>query len=163
MITLLYFLGIFFGTTEFNEQYLWLKASDRQAIGGGEEIVDFTTGDGTYINLSNDIGTFVTIRTGAARQRFLISNIITPASGYENVPYTFIVRDADTGEDVYAWDSEQWANGDGVISIGTSLFSPSGTTTFNFTWHVKSNAKNRVYVHNWSEKNNTQQALLLST
>ncbi len=131
----------FFGTTEFNEQYLWLKASDRQAIGGGEEIVDFTTGDGTYINLSNDIGTFVTIRTGAARQRFLISNIITPASGYENVPYTFIVRDADTGEDVYAWDSEQWANGDGVISIGTSLFSPSGTTTFNFTWHVKSNAK----------------------
>ena len=131
----------FFSTTEFEKQYLWLKASDRQEIGGGEAIVDFTSGDGTYINLSNDIGTFVTIRTGATRQRFFISNIITPASGYENVPYTFIVRDADTGEDVYAWDSEQWANGDGVVSIGTNLFSPSGTTTFNFTWHVKSNAK----------------------
>jgi len=48
---------------------------------------------------------------------------------------------ADTGEDVYAWDRTQWGNGDGIISIGTSLFSPSGTTTFNFTWHVKSNSK----------------------
>lgn len=131
----------FFGTTEFKEQYLWLKADDRDAIGGGEEIVDFTAGSGTYINLTSNIGTFVTIRTGALRQRFAISNIITPAAGYENVPYTFIVRDADTGNDVYAWSSEQWANGDGVISIGTNLFSPSGTTTFNFTWHVKSNAK----------------------
>tara|TARA_R110002074_G_scaffold6043_2_gene28484 strand:+ start:921 stop:3281 length:2361 start_codon:yes stop_codon:yes gene_type:complete len=131
----------FFSTTEFAEQYLWLKASDREAIGGGEEIVDFTAGSGTYINLGTNIGTFVTIRTGASRQRFNISNIITPASGYENVPYTFIVRNADTGEDVYAWDSEQWANGDGVVSIVTSLSSPSGTSTFNFTWHVKSNAK----------------------
>ena len=131
----------FFGTTEFAEQYLWLKADDRVAIGGGEEIVDFTAGSGTYINLGTNIGTFVTIRTGASRQRFNISNIITPASGYENVSYTFIVRNADTGQDVYAWDSEQWANGDGVVSIVTSLSSPSGTTNFNFTWHVKSNAK----------------------
>ena len=131
----------FFGTTEFKEQYLWLKADDEVAIGGGEAIVDFTTGDGTYINLGTNIGTFTTIRTGATRQRFAISNIITPASGYENVPYTFIVRNADTNEDVYAWDSEQWANGDGVISISTNLFSPSGTTTFNFEWYVKSNAK----------------------
>jgi len=131
----------FFGTTEFKEQYLWLKADDRKAIGGGEQLVNFTSGDGTYIDLSNDIGTFVTIRTGAARQRFLISNIITPAAGYENVPYTFIVRDANTGNDIYAWDSAQWANGDGVVSIRTRLFSESGTTTFNFTWHVKSNAK----------------------
>jgi hypothetical protein len=131
----------FFGTTEFKEQYLWLKADDRDAIGGGKEIVDFTTGDGTYINLTSNIGTFETIRTGASRQRFSISNIITPAAGYENVPYTFIVRNEDTNEDVYAWDSEQWANGDGVISIGTNLFSPEGTTTFKFTWHVKSNAK----------------------
>lgn len=131
----------FFGTTEFKEQYLWLKADDRDAIGGGKEIVDFTAGSGTYINLTSNIGTFETIRTGALRQRFNISNIITPASGYENVPYTFIVRNEDTNEDVYAWDSEQWANGDGVISIGTNLFSPSGTTTFKFTWHVKSNAK----------------------
>ena len=131
----------FFGTTEFKEQFLWLKADDEVAIGGGEAIVDFTSGDGTYINLGTNIGTFTTIQSGISRQNFTISNIITPASGYENVPYTFIVRDADTGEDVYAWDSEQWANGDGVISIGTSLFSPSGTTTFNFEWYVKSNAK----------------------
>ena len=131
----------FFGTTEFKEQYLWLKADDRDAIGGGKEIVDFTAGSGAYINLTSNIGTFETIRTGASTQRFSISNIITPASGYENVPYTFIVRNEDTNEDVYAWDSEQWANGDGVISIGTNLFSPSGTTTFKFTWHVKSNAK----------------------
>ena len=131
----------FFSTTEFEKQYLWLKADDRVAIGGGEEIVDFTTGSETYINLTSNIGTFETIRTGALRQRFKIINIITPAAGYEDVPYTFIVRNADTGEDVYAWDSEQWANGDGVVSIGTRLFSPSGTTTFNFTWHVKSNSK----------------------
>ena len=131
----------FFSTTEFEKQYLWLKADDRVAIGGGEDIVDFTSGDGTYINLTSNIGTFETIRTGVNRTRFSIGNTITPASGYEDVPYTFIVRNADTGEDVYAWDRTQWGNGDGIISIGTSLFSPSGTTTFNFTWHVKSNSK----------------------
>ena len=129
----------FFGTTEFEKQYLWLKADDRVAIGGGEEIVDFTTGSETYINLTTNVGTFVTDR--ATNTRFAIGNKITPASGYEDVPYTFIVRNADTGEDVYAWDRTQWGNGDGIISIGTSLFSPSGTTTFNFTWHVKSNSK----------------------
>ena len=131
----------FFSTTEFEKQYLWLKADDRVAIGGGEDIVDFTSGDGTYINLTTNIGTFETIRTGVNRTRFSIGNTITPDSGFENVPYTFIVRNADTGEDVYAWDRTQWGNGDGVVSIGTNLFSPSGTTTFNFTWHVKSNSK----------------------
>jgi hypothetical protein len=129
----------FFSTTEFKEQYLWLKADDRVAIGGGEEIVDFTTGSETYINLTTNVGTFVTDR--ATNTRFAIGNKITPASGYEDVPYTFIVRNADTNEDVYAWDRTQWGNGDGIISIGTRLFSPSGTTTFNFTWHVKSNSK----------------------
>ena len=129
----------FFSTTEFEKQYLWLKADDRVAIGGGEEIVDFTTGSGTYINLTTNVGTFVTDRV--TNTRFAIGNKITPASGYEDVPYTFIVRNADTNEDVYAWDRTQWGNGDGIISIGTRLFSPSGTTTFNFTWHVKSNAK----------------------
>ena len=129
----------FFSTTEFEKQYLWLKADDRVAIGGGEEIVDFTTGSETYINLTTNVGTFITDR--ATNTRFAIGNKITPASGYEDVPYTFIVRNADTGEDVYAWDRTQWGNGDGIISIGTRLFSPSGTTTFNFTWHVKSNSK----------------------
>ena len=131
----------FFSTTEFAEQYLWLKADDREAIGGGEEIVNFTTGDGTYINLGTNLGTFVTIKAGINTVQYEISNIITPAAGYENVQYTFIVRDKDTNNDVYAWDSEQWANGDGVVSIGTNLFSESGTTTFNFEWYVKSNAK----------------------
>jgi hypothetical protein len=129
----------FFSTTEFEKQYLWLKADDRVAIGGGEEIVDFTTGSETYINLTTNVGTFVTDRV--TNTRFAIGNKITPASGYEDVPYTFIVRNADTNEDVYAWDRTQWGNGDGIISIGTSLFSPSGTTTFNFTCHVKSNSK----------------------
>ena len=129
----------FFSTTEFEKQYLWLKADDRVAIGGGEEIVDFTTGSETYINLTTNVGTFITDR--ATNTRFAIGNKITPAAGYEDVPYTFIVRNADTNEDVYAWDRTQWGNGDGIISIGTNLFSPSGTTTFNFTWHVKSNSK----------------------
>jgi len=129
----------FFGTTEFDKQYLWLKADDRDAIGGGREIVDFTAGSETYINLTTNIGTFVT--DVATNTRFAISNIITPASGYENVPYTFIVKNVDTGEDVYAWDRTQWGNGDGVVSIGTRLFSPSGTTTFNFEWYVESKAK----------------------
>ena len=129
----------FFGTTEFDKQYLWLKADDRDAIGGGREIVDFTAGSETYINLTTNIGTFVT--DVATNTRFAISNIITPASGYENVPYTFIVKNVDTGDDVYAWDRTQWGNGDGVVSIGTRLFSPSGTTTFNFEWYVESKAK----------------------
>ena len=68
----------FFSTTEFEKQYLWLKADDRVAIGGGEEIVNFTTGDGTYINLGTNLGTFVTTRAGVNTVQFAISNKITP-------------------------------------------------------------------------------------
>jgi hypothetical protein len=128
----------FFSTTEFANQYLWLKADDEKAIGGGESIVDFTTGSGTYINLATNIGTFVTIQ---GNTRFSISNKITPAVGYENVPYTFVVKYAGTNTDVYAWDSEQLGNGNGVISIGTNLFSENGTTTFDFEWYVRSNTE----------------------
>jgi hypothetical protein len=131
----------FFSTTEFAEQYLWLKADEKAAIGGGEDIVDFTRGDETYINLSTNIGTFTTIRTGINRTFFLIKQLIQPAAGYENVPYTLVVRNADTGSQFYAWSSEQFANGDGIVAREISLVSPSGTTIFNLEWYVKSNAK----------------------
>ena len=131
----------FFGTTEFKELHLWLKADDEAAIGGGEALVDFTSGDGTYINLGTNIGTFTTIRTGSGRTYFKIKQLIQPAAGYENTPYTLVVRNADTGNEFYAWSSEQWANGDGIVAIETYLGSPSGTTVFNLEWYVKSNAK----------------------
>ena len=50
----------FFSTTEFAEQYLWLKADDREAIGGGEQEVDFTSQTGLIqnIDLSTNTGNF---------------------------------------------------------------------------------------------------------
>ena len=128
----------FFSTTEFAEQYLWLKADDREAIGGGVQEVNFTSQTGLIqnIDLSTNTGTFVV--TGGAGTYFYFSSEVTPAAGYENIPYTLVVRNIDTGEDIAAWNREGDAHGDGRINKAIVL---RDNGTYNIKWFVKSNAK----------------------
>ena len=128
----------FFSTTEFAEQYLWLKADDREAIGGGEQEVNFTSQGGTTqnIDLSTNEGTFVV--TGGAGTFFSFSSEIKPAAGYENIPYTFIVRNIDTGKDIAAWNRDGDAHGDGTINKPIAL---TTNGTYNIKWFVQSKAK----------------------
>ena len=128
----------FFGTTEFKEQFLWLKADDEAAIGGGEQELDFTSQTGLVqnIDLATNKGTFVV--TGGVGTYFSFSSEVTPASGYENIPYTFIVRNVDTGEDIAAWNREGDAHGNGRINKPLVL---RKNGTYNLKWFVKSSAK----------------------
>ena len=128
----------FFSTTEFAEQYLWLKADDREAIGGGEQEVDFTSQTGLIqnIDLSTNTGTFVV--TGGAGTFFSFSSEVTPAAGYEDIPYTLVVRNIDTGEDIAAWNRDGDAHGDGRINKPIAL---TTNGTYNLKWFVQSNAK----------------------
>ena len=128
----------FFSTTEFAEQYLWLKADDREAIGGGEQEVNFTSQTGTTqnIDLSTNTGTFVV--TGGAGTFFSFSSEIKPAAGYEDIPYTFIVRNIDTGKDIGAWNRDGDAHGDGTINKPLAL---TTNGTYNLKWFVQSKAK----------------------
>ena len=128
----------FFGTTEFKEQFLWLKADDEAAIGGGEQELYFTSQTGLVqnIDLATNKGTFVV--TGGAGTFFSFSSEVTPASGYENIPYTFIVRNVDTGEDIAAWNREGDAHGNGRINKPLVL---RKNGTYNLKWFVKSSAK----------------------
>ena len=129
----------FFSTTEFAEQYLWLKADDREAIGGGEQELDFTSQTGLTtqnIDISTNTGTFVV--TGGAGTYFYFSSEVTPTSGYENIPYTLIVRNIDTGVDIAAWNRDGDAHGDGRINKPIVL---RDNGTYNLKWFVQSNAK----------------------
>jgi len=126
----------FFGTTEFKEQYLWLKADDREAIGGGEQQVNFDSGSTTYINTTTNIGTFVATGT----EWYNIKNTIEPTSAYEDVNYSLIIRNPNNpDEELWAWDRENDAHGDG--RIGKFITLPIGSGTTELEWVVKSKAK----------------------
>lgn len=126
----------FFGTTEFKEQYLWLKADDSEAIGGGEQQVDFDSGSTTYINTTTNIGTFVATGT----EWYRVTNTIEPTSAYENVDYSLILRNPNNpDEELWAWDRENDAHGDG--RIGKTITLPIGSGTTQLEWVVRSKAK----------------------
>ena len=126
----------FFGTTEFKEQYLWLKADDSEAIGGGEQQVNFDSGSTTYINTTTNIGTFVATGT----EWYRVTNTIEPTSAYENVDYSLILRNPNNpDEELWAWDRENDAHGDG--RIGKTITLPIGSGTTQLEWVVKSKAK----------------------
>ena len=126
----------FFGTTEFKEQYLWLKADDREAIGGGEQQVNFDSGSTTYINTTTNIGTFVATGT----KWYNIKNTIEPTSAYEDINYSLIIRNPNNPDDeLWAWDRENDAHGDG--RIGKFITLPIGSGTTELEWVVRSKAK----------------------
>ena len=77
----------FFGRTEFTNLYLWLNNSSQNNIGGGTEIIDWDSGNTTYINLSTNIATISKIST----QITTIIIQITPEVGFENTDYTILI------------------------------------------------------------------------
>lgn len=78
----------FFGRTEFTDLFLWLNGSAKESIGGEELLVDFDSGDTTYIDLTTNIATLDTVKIG---ERWFESAFkVTPATGYEDVEYEII-------------------------------------------------------------------------
>jgi len=90
----------FFSTTEFDELYMWLSPDlEGGSIGNSETLVDWNTTDGTWLNTTTDIATYVPT-VGSTTDQMLLSLAVTPASGSSGIQYTLKIRDVDTQEEL---------------------------------------------------------------
>jgi hypothetical protein len=113
----------YFGRAEFLNLFMWLNPSASGEPGGGEQMVDFDSGDTTNFNLTTNIGTF-DVSTSIT---YNIGYTVTVSAGFEDVEYTvkfykngelstqttvtgtqtfFIeaLNISGTGEDFFTWD-----------------------------------------------------------
>jgi len=56
----------FFGRSEFTELFMWMNNEQGNAIGGGTEEIDFTSGDTDNVNLTTNVFTFFAFNTSAS-------------------------------------------------------------------------------------------------
>ena len=93
----------FFGTTEFDELYLWLSADlEGKAIGNNAQRIDWGTTDGTWLNTTTDIATYTHNPINTTGDGIEIELRFTPSAGYEDIEYTLQVKRLDNGEGVIA-------------------------------------------------------------
>tara|TARA_R110002167_G_scaffold243035_1_gene448599 strand:+ start:1910 stop:4309 length:2400 start_codon:yes stop_codon:yes gene_type:complete len=74
----------FFGTTEFNELYMWLNPSENQQVAGDTQIINWNGGDFDYINQATGIGSYP---LPAILGKVVFNITITPDAGYEDIDY----------------------------------------------------------------------------
>ena len=122
----------FFGTSEFEDLYMWLKPDANTPAGGKPQIIDWDSGDFTYMNEFTNVGSYETSNTSASDDdiNFMITLKTTPDAGFENVPRT-IIWYVD-GEEFYFEPSQ----------TGTSatqyFFSSDAARSWNLSFGVKS-------------------------
>jgi len=118
----------FFGREEFQKLYLWLNRDKDSKVGGGNQIIDWTSnvntlGSLTFINLTTNIGTFTNC-TSCDGSYFWIYTTITPSAGYQNVAYDLITFRND----------EEWA-----------MQSFTGTGIYNFSLFYEYLTTSEIY------------------
>ena len=74
----------FFGTTEFNELYMWLNPSENQQVAGDTQIINWNGGDFDYINQATGIGSYP---LPPILGKVVFNITITPDAGYEDIDY----------------------------------------------------------------------------
>ena len=122
----------FFGTSEFENLYMWLKPDANTPAGGFPQIIDWDSGDFTFMNEFTNIGAYETSNTSASDDdiNFIINLTITPVSGFEEVPYTVIWYN---GSEEYLVED----NVDGV-NLTQSFISSDAATIWNLSFAIKS-------------------------
>ena len=122
----------FFGTSEFENLYMWLKPDANTPAGGFAQIIDWDSGDFTFMNEFTNIGAYETSNTSASNDdiNFIINLTITPVSGFEDVPYTVIWYN---GSEEYLVED----NVDGV-NLTQSFISSDAATIWNLSFAIKS-------------------------
>ena len=122
----------FFGTSEFENLYMWLKPDANTPAGGFPQIIDWDSGDFTFMNEFTNIGAYETSNTSASDDdiNFIINLTITPVSGFEDVPYTVIWYN---GSEEYLVED----NVDGV-DLTQSFISSDAATIWNLSFAIKS-------------------------
>lgn len=88
----------FFGTTEFNNLFLWLNNSEDKTAGGATQVVDFDGGGSTWMNLTTNVGTYT--KPSSVNGTFRLKLTVTPDSGSASIEYTvtMYVNDESAGE-----------------------------------------------------------------
>jgi hypothetical protein len=124
----------FFGRTEFSDLFMWLNPSKDTKLGGDIQQVDYDGGDSTYINHATNIGSYEVSNDSGSNNDYywFLQLTITPASGFENIPYT--VKSIVDG-DVFVEKSFT-----GTQTHVTKLYrsdAPSDFYTFNVSWDVE--------------------------
>ena len=79
----------FFGTTEFNELYMWLNPSENKEPGGDSQIINWDGGDFNFINAAN-IGSY-TFPYHNAYTRVIFELRISPEALFLNINYEVIL------------------------------------------------------------------------
>ena len=151
------FSNDFFGTTEFEKMYLWLKRDEDTNIGQIEFPLAFSVGDLTNIDtLTNTITYYSTFASvgGAFTWTYTKAKIETnDATGYENIPFTLIRRLKTTKPNGEVLRSVQeypaQVNADGTVNGitenqvwrgGANL----GTTTYEVQYFIRANTNFKI-------------------
>jgi hypothetical protein len=147
----------FFGTTEFEKMYLWLKRDEDNNIGQIEFPIAFSTGDLTDIDtLTNTITYYSTFTAvGTPVWTFTRARIDTiDATGYENIPFTLIRKlkttlpNGDVLRSIQETPAQVNSNGtiNGISQLNTWRASGNnlGTTTFEVQYFIRANTNFKI-------------------
>lgn len=89
----------FFGTTEFDELYMWLAPDlEGGALGNRTELIEWNVTDGTWINTTTNIATYVPLSSAARTDRMEIILQVDPEAAFMDVQYTIAMIDVDSDE-----------------------------------------------------------------
>ena len=89
----------FFGTTEFDELYMWLSPDlEGGALGNRTELIEFNVTDGTWMNTTTNIATYVPLSSAARADRMEIILQVDPEAAFMDVQYTIAMIDVDSDE-----------------------------------------------------------------
>ncbi len=151
------FSNDFFGTTEFEQMYLWLNKDDDENIGLSEKVIQWNpASDMTGVNSETNVVTFTGNRPSGGIETYEQVRFRTQdVSPYGNIPFTIIIKtkvtrpDGTTAEGIREIDAQVGA--DGNVNEITFIqnyrnISSFGTTTFEVQYFVRSNTTFQVDV-----------------
>ena len=136
-------------TNSIDELFMWLNGTVAGNIGANSLTVDWNGGDSDNVNFTTDIGTFTTFGTVSSNQRISWGQlgVITAASGYENVSYTFkVYNDEDL---IY----ESFRNNG--LQIEGFFFGIDGTVSGEQIWNLRIEVESDsefIYTSAWQQK-----------
>ncbi len=148
----------FFGTTEFEQMYLWLKRDDDENIGLSEEVVKWNpASDMTGVDTETNIVTFTGNRPLGGTETYEEVIFYTQdVNNYEDIPFTIIVKtkitkpNGEITEGVREIDAQVGADGN-VNEIrfvqNYRNIQDFGTTTFEVQYFVRTNTTFQVDVY----------------
>ncbi len=124
----------FFGTSEFDKLFFWLNPETEKEAGGDVNVIDWSAGDTTWMNLTTDIGSYLVINTPAPNDSryFELTCFVNPEPGYETVEYDIIANK--DGED----DTTTSHVGDDSQFIELHPQGNDPGTTIEMKWKVRS-------------------------